>query len=208
MSSSISTSSQGPFCFIRCEQVENAENIFCSICSLEPGAKNLVTGKPQAQSEFFRHYFQNNVTVQFEVEPNPMDPSKMQARNCVVLGHDNTPLDVRAIAQRVLNGQPAPVLPVSISAVPPAPGVGGVLGRERAGLSCIGPVSDRFQISFRPVSDQCQTSALSDLFRSHVTVSFRLHCDRAVMLSGAQSYRIHRVLCRICGVSFRTMHLS
>ena len=51
-------------------------------------------------------------------------------------------------------------------------------------LSCIGPVSDRFQTGFRPVSDQFQTSAMSDAQSMsqchvgctvHVTVSCQMH---------------------------------
>ena len=60
----------------------------------------------------------------------------------------------------------------------------------------IGPVSDRFQTSFRPVSDHCHVGCST----VHVTVSFRLHspCDR--VMSDAQSCRMHSVI--------SDMHLS
>ena len=71
---------------------------------------------------------------------------------------------------------------------------GGTLGRERAGLSCIGPVSDRFQTSVRPVSDRFQTS-----FRP---VPCRMHSPCHSVMSVAQSMlSCHvrcTVSCRIC----------
>ena len=45
------------------------------------------------------------------------------------------------------------------------------MGRERAGLSCIGPVSDRFQTGFRPVSCRIHSPCHS----VHVTTSCQMH---------------------------------